>query len=113
MKNEKGQALIEFILILPLFLFMLIGTIDLGNIIYKKYSLEGKMDYVVDLYKNKKEVKLQNYLNEENIQMDLEKKTEYTKIILTDNTKVSTPILKDIIGKNYKVEVTRTIYEEQ
>lgn len=113
MRNKKGQALIEFVLILPVFLLMIMGTIDLGNIIYKKYSLEGKMDYVVDLYKNESEVKLNNYLKEENLNLNLNQKTTYTEITLVDNTKVSTPILKEIIGNNYKVEVKRTIYEEQ
>lgn len=113
MGNEKGQALVEFILILPLFLFMIIGTIDLGNIIYKKYNLESKLDYVVDLYKNESEVKLNNYLNEENLNATINKKTSYTEVILIDNTKVSTPILKEIIGNNYKIEAKRTIYEEQ
>jgi len=113
MRNEKGQALVEFILILPLFLFMIIGTIDLGNIIYKKYNLESKLDYVVDLYKNESEVKLNNYLNEENLNATINKKTSYTEVILIDNTKVSTPILKEIIGNNYKIEAKRTIYEEQ
>lgn len=113
MRNEKGQALVEFILILPLFLFMIIGTIDLGNIIYKKYNLESKLDYVVDVYKNESEVKLNNYLNEENLNATINKKTSYTEVILIDNTKVSTPILKEIIGNNYKIEAKRTIYEEQ
>lgn len=112
MRNEKGQALIEFVLILPLFLLMVIGTIDLGNIVYKKYSLEGKLDYVVDLYKNESEVKLNNYLNEENLDVTLNQKASYTEIILIDHSKVSTPILKEIIGNNYKIEAKRTIYEE-
>lgn len=113
MRSNKGQALIEFILILPLFLMIVIATIDIANIIYKKYSLEAKLDYVVDLYKNESELKLNNYLKEENITLSLNKKNAYTEVILIDNTKVQAPIIKKIIGNNYKIEVKRTIYEKQ
>jgi len=41
MKNNKGQALVEFIIILPIFLLLIISIIDFGNIISKKYSLEN------------------------------------------------------------------------
>ena len=40
MKNKKGQALVEFVVIMPIFIMLLISIIDLGNIIYKKYHLE-------------------------------------------------------------------------
>ena len=113
MRSNKGQALIEFILILPLFLMIVIAAIDIANIIYKKYSLEAKLDYVVDLYKNESELKLNNYLKEENITLSLNKKNAYTEVILIDNTKVQAPIIKKIIGNNYKIEVKRTIYEKQ
>ena len=39
MKNNKGQALVEFIIILPIFLLLIISVIDFGNIISKKYFL--------------------------------------------------------------------------
>ena len=113
MRSNKGQALIEFILILPLFLMIVIAAIDIANIIYKKYSLEAKLDYVVELYENEPELKLNNYLKEENITLSLNKKNAYTEVILIDNTKVQAPIIKKIIGNNYKIEVKRTIYEKQ
>jgi len=112
MRNNKGQALIEFILILPLFLMIVLATIDIGNIVYKKYSLEGKIDYVIDLYKNESEVKLNNYLKEENLNLSLDKKNTYTELTLTENTKVQAPIIKDIVGNSYNIEVKRTIYEK-
>ena len=51
MKNKKGQALVEFVVIMPIFIMLLISIIDLGNIIYKKYHLENDLDYIVDLYR--------------------------------------------------------------
>ena len=37
--NKKGQALIEFILIMPIFLILIMSLIDVGNIYIKKYEL--------------------------------------------------------------------------
>ena len=38
MKDNHGQALIEFIIIIPVLLFILFAIVDIGNIIYQKYS---------------------------------------------------------------------------
>ena len=38
MKKNKGQALVEFIIIIPVLLLLLMGMIDFGNIIHKKYA---------------------------------------------------------------------------
>lgn len=112
MKNQKGQALVEFVLILPLFLLLVMGMIDLGNILYERYTLEANLDYVVDLYQNEKTTALDQYLQEANYTLEVEKEDEMTTLILKEQTKIATPILKDIIGSTYKLETKRIIYEE-
>lgn len=113
MRNRKGQALVEFILILPVFLLMLMGLIDLGNILYHEYQLENKLDYVVDLYQDKKMVAIEDYLNKEKITMDVNQYPEYSEIILKESTRLSTPILKEVIGSNHEISAKRTIYETE
>ena len=39
--NRKGQALIEFVLILPIFILILFATVDFGLILSKKNELEN------------------------------------------------------------------------
>ena len=39
MKNSKGQALVEFIIVLPILLLIIMAIIDFGHIFTKKYSL--------------------------------------------------------------------------
>ena len=38
--NKKGQALVEFILILPIFIFILLAIVDIGKINIMKSHLE-------------------------------------------------------------------------
>ena len=64
MKDNKGQALVEFIIILPIFLLLIISVIDFGNIISKKYSLENDIDTIYDLYKNEEYQNIDEYAKE-------------------------------------------------
>ena len=47
--KENGQALIEFVLLLPIIIFLILTVIDIGRILYTKTWLESKMNDVVNL----------------------------------------------------------------
>lgn len=40
-KNKKGQAMVEFVLILPVFLLLLLGMVDLSRVISANFVLEN------------------------------------------------------------------------
>ena len=40
-RPRRGQAMIEFVLILPIFLLVVFGTLDLGRIVFLKAQLEN------------------------------------------------------------------------
>ena len=46
--NNKGQALVEFILILPIFLFLIFAVVDFGLIFSTKSTLENTSTDIVD-----------------------------------------------------------------
>ena len=50
--NNKGQALIEFVLILPVFIFILFAVVDFGIIFNSKSNLENDCSSIVELFKN-------------------------------------------------------------
>ena len=54
MKDNKGQALVEFVLIVPILIFILLALIDIGNVIINKYKLEDNLSTIVELYQNNK-----------------------------------------------------------
>ena len=47
--NNKGQALIEFVLILPIFIFLIFLSVDIGRILYAKNHLETKLNDAIEL----------------------------------------------------------------
>ena len=51
--NRKGQALVEFVLILPIFIMILFVVVDFGMILNKKNELENVSVDVVNMLKNK------------------------------------------------------------
>ena len=67
MKKNNGQALIEFTLILPVILLVLLYIVEFGRITLKKYELESNLDLIVTLYEEKKIDELNNYINANDI----------------------------------------------
>lgn len=112
MKNNKGQALVEFIIILPIFLLILLAVIDFGNIISKKYSLENSLDTVTDMYLSNSN-NINSYLDDIEATMNVKEENEFTKITLQKKVKISSPIVNAIIGKNYNIEVSKSVYKEE
>ncbi len=111
MKDNKGQALVEFIIILPIFLLLIISVIDFGNIISKKYSLENDIDTIYDLYKNEEYQNIDEYAKEKNLTVNYKKQDEFLKIELSKDINIMSPILNIIFGKDYKITVEKSIYE--
>ena len=107
-KNSKGQALIEFILILPILLILTIGIFDLFNMQNQKYELSNDLDYVSELYING----INEYLNNKNIVMDQRIDGTFIEIRLTKKVKLITPLLNKILSNPYEISVKRSVYYE-
>ena len=111
MKNNKGQALVEFIIVLPILLLIIMAIIDFGNIFTKKYSLENDLDIVTDMYKKGDYNSINSYVKDKNISINYEKNDEFTIINLSKEIKINTPILNNILGKTYKISTSKSLYE--
>lgn len=117
MRSNKGQALLEFVLILPVFLLFLLGMIDFGRIIYEKNRLESMTNDVVDLINNGvlSDAEIEARL-EENYKIPLnlvvERGTDDIVIKLSKMIDVLTPGLGIAIPDPYIVEVSRVIVNE-
>ena len=99
--NKKGQALIEFIIILPIFIMIMLAVFDDVRIYSEKSNLESVMEDAI----------LSNELKDDNITLLKELDDEKTKYTLNKSIDIYSPVISVIIGDKYVVSVSRTIYE--
>lgn len=103
MLNNKGQVLVFFVLLIPIFLLILVLVIDIGNVSYQKNALNN----------------ICNLASEEASQLDNQKLEEYIKLnddkinsIIIENDKITLKkqvegIISQIVNiKVFKVETT-------
>ncbi len=104
MKN-KGQALVEFVLILPVFIFIIVLMVDMANILIKRMVLENDLNHVLKL---KNEMEIENYL----LINEIEYENNRTQIFLKKEVKLMKPGLGNILKKPYYVETRGHLYEK-
>ena len=106
--NRKGQALVEFVLILPVFLFLLFAVYDFGMIFNKRNSLENKSTDIIMLYKDGKKIDELEALYSD-LDISIYRDNDYDCVTIMDKVKLITPGLNRIMGNPYLVEVKRYI----
>lgn len=110
MKN-RGQALVEFVLIMPIFLIILMAIIDFGNIFKTKYDLQNDLDLIVDLYKEEKTDDYNNYVWNHNLELNIQQDNHFTTIMISKKITIKTPILSKVFPSPYVLSESMTIYE--
>ena len=106
--NNKGQALVEFILILPAFIMILFIIIDFAMIFNKKSNLESISNDAILIYKeNESLVEIQNLYKD--IQIELVNVNDYTKLVFKDKVNIVTPGMNKVFGNPYVITVERVI----
>jgi len=112
--NKKGQALVEFIIILPIFIMLLLGIIDIGKILYSKIVVEDVISDVVTYYEKNDNVEdIKNKLKLDNkYSIVINNDKEYTNVKLIKEIELITPGLNLIFNNPYKLEISRSIINE-
>ena len=112
--NKKGQALVEFIIILPIFIFIGFIFVDFILISYNKQKLENIIVDVGEMYENKESnEEIMSFIskNEDDVNVIFKDKDKYFEIILVKKYEFLTPGMQGIF-KDYKINVERTMYNE-
>lgn len=115
MRNKKGQALVEFILILPITLILIFCVVDFGRVISLKNDLENKVSDIVMLYQNGKTLdEIDSIINKDknDIKIDASYNEDYINISVTKKIKPITPGLSYIKEDVFNVLVSRVIKNE-
>ena len=122
--NNRAQALIEFVLVLPILIMLLFSIIDFGTILIRKSELENKINEAYeaakntvdgsDLYENVKKAVNEDGKDYIKAEIILDSESDYMRIRLTSDVKVITPGLNLILGSPHKTSVERVVlYEKQ
>lgn len=106
--NRKGQALVEFVIILPIFLLILFAIVDFGLILSKKNELENVSVDIVSMIKNNDSIDDIKILYPD-IEIDISSDNKYTTIKIYESMNIMTPGLNIVLGDPYLVEIERTI----
>ena len=113
--NKKGQALVEFIIILPIIIFILLAIIDYGTISHTKSKLENIITDVSSMIKNNEnEEEINKFVeeNDNNLNLEILKEEKYITIKLYKKYDYITPGLNKIF-KTDNINIERKIYYEQ
>ncbi|MBE6155737.1 MAG: hypothetical protein E7164_03165 [Firmicutes bacterium] len=98
--NNKGQALVEFIIIMPILIMLLLAFFDFVNVIQKKMELERIIEEVT-LESN---YSLSSDMSLEKVSLD-----NMVTYKLSSDVEMTSPLVSVLID-NYHVTVERTIY---
>ena len=106
--NRKGQALVEFVLILPIFIMILFAIVDFGMIFNKKNELENISIDIINLLNNNNKIEeIQKEYPKVDIKLTNEEK--YTIVEISTKVKMITPGLNRVLGNPNIVKVERKI----
>lgn len=108
--NKKGQALVEFIIILPVIIFIIMLLVDFMTIFSYKNKLESNMNNVTVLYKENKIDEINQITNNK---FTYQTKDNYTYLQITEDYKTITPGLSFVLGNPYVIKCERVILNEQ
>ena len=109
---KKGQALVEFIIILPILLFMLLGVIDLGRIFYLRINLEEQIGEVIELDQEGKSLEEIKKVLDKDVEIEKKSDQEYINYTLEVKVDIITPGLNLIFDNPYNLKVSRSIFNE-
>lgn len=103
--RSKGQALVEFILIVPIIIMIILVIIDVGRIYNTKSDVEDKLDKTVEFIKD-------GYDYSEDDEITYEYYGTKSKVTITRRINLITPGIGFFVDNPYKVESSRVLYNE-
>lgn len=107
--NNKGQALVEFVLILPVFLFLMMSIYDFGMMNNFKNKLENDSSDIITLYNNGDSIEnIRKKYDKYVIEVD-SSDMEYIKIVVSSSIKTITPGFSKIFGDPYVEKIVRYV----
>lgn len=112
MNKNKGQALVEFVIILPIIMMIIFVIIDFSNIFYQKNMLENVTNDIVTYKENKKSDNEISKVIDESIKVTYTQKGENLTIKVSKDVNLVTPFSSMFFDNPYTISTERTILYE-
>ena len=111
MLNKKAQALIEFVLLLPIIILMLFSFIDILHLLVVRNETNDKFSDEVELVENKKETVLdmEKNLKKEDIKLSYDHDENYITIHATKKIKWISPVTDLVLKNRNTIKLKRVI----
>ncbi len=110
-RDRKGQALVEFVIILPILLLVVISMIDFGNLLYQKYQLEQDLEYISDLYIANDTNALEQ--EKQKLHVTTIEDGSFVTLQVQKEANLASPILRRVLGDHYQIETSRKLYLQE
>ena len=114
--KRKGQALVEFIIILPVILLLIFGIIDFSRIVSEKNKLENISFDAVTMFKNGKgKEEIQALINEnedKDVTLTITDKDTYWILTFEKRIEPVTPGINKILKDTFNISTKRVVYDE-
>ena len=114
--NKRGQALIEFVLLLPIFIFLLLGIIDIGKVILTKTEIESELSEVLDMHRHHEsyeEISAKLKKQDRTLNFEIQKNEDQTlTLVVQKEIDIVTPGLGIILGNPCRLEAKKVIENE-
>lgn len=110
-RDRKGQALVEFVIILPILLLIVISMIDFGNLLYQKYQLEQDLEYISDLYIANDTNALEQ--EKQKLHVTTVEDGSFVTLQVQKEANLASPILRRVLGDHYQIETSRKLYLQE
>ena len=108
--KKRGQALVEFVIILPILMMFFFGSVDIGRIIIRKNELENLMSDTIKMYTEHKSINEIRYylkLNDDTFDIEILSYPEDEKLDVSQtNTAVPGEVNKALVNLFEKYDIS-------
>ena len=111
-QTNKGQALVEFVLILPIILMILFIIIDFAHVHYERNHLESVLNDVIYMIKDDKSTNEIKSTLDEDVNYVVTNNTDFANVVMTKEVLLVTPFSNLFFDNPYLIKVERTILDE-
>lgn len=110
-RNKKGQAMVEFALIIPIFLLLLLGMVDLSRVISANFVLDNAARSAARIGAvSDDDVKIQSAIDSSTAALDngsisssITRNGEELTIEIDYSVEILTPIVSNILGNSIPI----------